>query len=182
MTYTGPTYALNPSKVGECQDDWVGRTKGLQVMNIDRTPDDNATTWRNLVDQLIPAQIERLSGMEQRSALPADDTAAALEGAREWAQNNVQGRVMFGHLPTPAGAGQVFLWEDDGSGGWSRRFDGTKRGNLRVSVDIVGVQYADGSVERSVFIDAHGVELDRVGAWDLGDALQAACYELDNLA
>ena len=112
--------------------------------------------------------------------MPADETAAALlEGAREWARSNLTGRVMFAHMPKPAGAERVFGWEDDGDGRWSRRFDGTQRGFQQVSVDIVGVQWADGMVEGYVYIDAHGVELPAAAARDLADSLIAAADELD---
>jgi hypothetical protein len=150
---------------------------------MNTTHDDNATTWRDVADQLTPAQVERLTGMEQRSALPADETAAALlEGAREWARSNLTGRVMFGHLPTPSGARRVFHWQqDDDSGRWSRRFEGTARGLLGVEADIVGIQHSDGTIKRSIYVNAHAAELHAAAARDLAAALIEALNELDEL-
>jgi hypothetical protein len=79
--------------------------------------DDSAITWHDVADQLTPGQIERLTGMEQRSQLPADETAESLlAGAREWAQSNLNDRVMFGHVASPADAVRRYHREDDGEG------------------------------------------------------------------
>jgi spore germination cell wall hydrolase CwlJ-like protein len=92
-------------------------------MNI--THDDNATTWRDLTDQLTAEQVDKLAGMERRSRSSAQETAEALlEGAREWAQNNLTDKVMFGHIAPPPDPGRHYHWEQDDEGQWSRRFEG----------------------------------------------------------
>jgi hypothetical protein len=147
------------------------------------TTHDNARTWRDLRDQLTAEQISRLSGMEARTTMaPSEIAAALLEGARRWAAGNLAGRVLFSHVPAPAGVRQVFDWGNDGTGRWSRRFDGSKRGTSRVHVDIEGSQYADGTIERAIVVDADGVSLTAAAARDIADSLNAAADELDELS
>jgi hypothetical protein len=156
------------------------------------TTHDDATTWRDLTDQLTLHQITALECIE-RDALadPADVAAGLLDMARDHARMNLQDAAMFAHLPTPAGARKVFHWEDDGTGHWSRRFTGTERAvelpsdsrfRNKADVDIEGVQHADGSIERAVYVNANGVELTAAAAQDLGESLIAAADELDQLS
>jgi hypothetical protein len=63
---------------------------------VSRTTDD-ATTWRDLIDQLTPEQAEKLTQFEQRWVMPDDEKVhTLLAGAREWA-------------PRPTGGGNVGL-------------------------------------------------------------------------
>ena len=64
---------------------------------------------------------------------------------------------------------------------WSRFFTGTKRDTFGVRVDIVGVQYGDGAIERTISVHATDIHLDAATARDLGAALLAAAEELDQL-
>jgi hypothetical protein len=158
---------------------------------VTTTHDDNATTWRDLADQLT---LDQLTWMElfERDALgdPGEVSAVLLDAARGHSRQNLEDDALFGHLSTPAGARKVFHWEDDGTGHWSRRFAGTERGvelpsdsrfRNKADVDIEGVQHADGSIERAVYVNANGVELTAAAARDLAATLIAAADEADQL-
>jgi hypothetical protein len=80
----------------------------------------------------------------------------------------------------PPDATQVGEWFDSGT---VRRFTGTKRrGPLGVSVDIIGEQSGDGTVERFVCLDAPGDVLLAAEAQDTVRDLQAAIDEISTLA
>jgi hypothetical protein len=99
------------------------------------TDDDNATTWRDLADQLTPEQIARFDHAEQlcmtgahlafpqsdRSKTIADMLDGVLKEARWEAQQNLTDAHTFGHVPRPAGVESADHWEDDGTGTWTRR-------------------------------------------------------------
>jgi hypothetical protein len=107
--------------------------------------------------------------------------------ARDHARKNLEDAAMFAHLPTPAGAQRVFHWEDEGDGHWSRRFTGTERGikqqvgpfTKRIDIDIEGVQFGDGRIERSCFVYTSGAELTAVQARSVAADLLAAADELN---
>lgn len=154
---------------------------------MNTTHDDNATTWRDLADQLTDKQIARLTSMESRAPAgwAAGEAAdALLNGAREYAEQNLMGTVVFGHIATPAAAREVFPWEDDGHGEWSRFFYGTRytTAGQRYDVETTGVQRADGSVKRAVYINAPGDELTAKQAREAAALLIQAADELDRLA
>jgi hypothetical protein len=81
------------------------------------TDDDNATTWRDLAEQLTLEQIARFEHAEQLCVTGADlvfpqndrseTVAAMLDGvlkqARWEAQQNLTDAHTFGHVPMPAG-------------------------------------------------------------------------------
>jgi hypothetical protein len=148
-------------------------------------PDDTAHTWRDLTDQLTDGQNRALGRIEtdllQRGAPPAEIADTLLEHARDHANHNLHDAAHFGHLPDPAGAQFVEHFEDDGHGGWSRRFDGTVRAVDDVHVQVVGAQHTDGRIERSVHVHANGVELTGGQARELAAALTEAADELDRL-
>ena len=84
------------------------------------TDDDNATTWRDLANQLTPEQIARFDHAEQlcmtgahlafpqndRSKTIADLLDGVLKEARWEAQQNLTDAHTFGHVPRPAGGSQ----------------------------------------------------------------------------
>ena len=84
-------------------------------------------------------------------------------------------------VPAPAGARKVDEWIDETDrGDWARFFRGTRRG-ASVHVDIIGMQNADRSVERTISVCAPNVGLDAASARELGADLLAAADELDEL-
>ena len=72
------------------------------------THDDNATTWRDLADQLTPEQIAGLEGCERRFNTDgvADDPraqASLLGFARQYAEHNLVDAA-YADVPLPPGA------------------------------------------------------------------------------
>jgi hypothetical protein len=83
-----------------------------------------------------------------------------LRKARRAAGNNLA-RILYGDVPEPVGAVTIYGWEGEGD---LRIFDGTRReveisgidadGSAPVvSVDIDGIQYPDGHVDRRIRVD-----------------------------
>lgn len=150
------------------------------------TPDNTATTWRDLTDQLTTEQVAWCQRHE-RDAL--GDPVAVAEGlldiAREHAQNNLRDGIEFGHLPAPAGAVKLWHWEQDGAGHWSRTFDGTCRQVAGLDVSITGTQHPDGPVNRyaSLYLDERSPnQLDADQLRAIAEVLTESADELDALA
>jgi hypothetical protein len=94
------------------------------------TDNDNATTWRDLADQLTPEQIARFEHAEQlcmtgahlafprndRSKTVADMLDGVLKEARWEAQQNFTDAHTFGHVPLPRGTKSADHWESDDTG------------------------------------------------------------------
>lgn len=153
------------------------------------THDDNATTWRDLTDQLTPEQVEKLSAAEKCSGLPdAEKAETLLEWARDHAEQNLRDQVMFGHLERPEGATQVYGCGERSDGRFSREFVGTARKVNGVTVTIDGAQFADGTAERMLNVgvddlaEGPGGVLDGDQARQLAAALVEAADELDRLS
>ena len=150
------------------------------------TPDNAATTWRSLTDQLTPSRVDKLAEAEKRSPLPDAEKAAAL---LDWAaQRNLDDHLMFSHISRPAVATAVYHCGERTDGrGWSREFVGTVRAVAGVTVSVVGTQFADGTVERTlnVYVDdlpeGSGGVLDTDRARRLAGLLIEAADELDRL-
>jgi hypothetical protein len=156
------------------------------------TPDDNATTWRDLSDLLVPSEVESLESLErdlQRVARASDRSIAAvmLKAARDWATNHVVDAA-YADVPVPAGA-------STDSSGWEQNLqrDGYSRslvwrsyddGLDGITVDIDGRQECDGSFTRHVSL--WGVEegggLTSAVARDVAALLIEAADELDRLS
>ena len=99
------------------------------------THDDNASTWRDLADQLTHDQVARFERMEQlclsdahlafpqkdRSETVADVLGGMLKEARWEAEQNLTDTHTFGHIALPPGITSADHWEDDGTGTWTRR-------------------------------------------------------------
>jgi hypothetical protein len=103
-------------------------------------PATDATTWRDLADQLTPEQIRRFDHQEamamrslERKPAPrgwvpqsAEEIAHGFLSEARWeAQQNLSD-AMIG-IPAPAGAEEVVHWEDDGDGNWTRDVHGQCR-------------------------------------------------------
>lgn len=79
------------------------------------TPDNTATTWRDLADQLTPEQRATLEHFEQDEHMPA-------EILLDFARDHIDARltdIAYADVPIPAGA-KVGNWEQNTAGGWSR--------------------------------------------------------------
>ena len=149
------------------------------------THDDNATTWRDLADQLTPKQIEHSEEFERQALGDPDDVAALLlDEVREHARKNLRDQMVFGHLAAPIDATRIWHWGQDDNGDWSRDFAGTDRAFTGFDVTISGIQNADGSTNRSAEIYSNDGAR-RFSADELRAAaalLIEAADELDRLA
>ncbi|OLP00209.1 hypothetical protein BVU76_21715 [Mycolicibacterium porcinum] len=146
------------------------------------SPDNTATSWRDLADQLTTEQRERLEQME-RAYTPASADAVAwmlLDHARDHARDNLVDAMRFGHVARPAGATYVWHWEQDEHGQWFRQFEGTGRKIGGFSVSIDGRQYPDGSVFRTIAVQGDDrEEFDLAGARQFAAELIAAADEIE---
>jgi hypothetical protein len=121
------------------------------------THDDDATTWRDLADQLTAKQRAGFEDMERRftnSGIVDDPRAQAglLDYAREYAQHNLVDAA-YADAPLPPGATTDFEgWGKDlQRGGWRRSLLWNSYGDTAdVNVDISGWQQCDGSFTRHI--------------------------------
>jgi hypothetical protein len=166
-----------------------------------RTPhDENATSWRDLMDQLTPEQIAKLEKSESRyrrmavsepawcTWIPrtaADVASTVLSVARSYVADNLND-VLFAEIALPAGAVTALPWDSDGS----RCFDGPswciERNGIDpdIEVQIVGVQYADGRVERRIAVGEvhHDQPLTPFEGQQLCAVIAAAADEINRLS
>jgi hypothetical protein len=84
------------------------------------TTHDDATTWRDLVDQLTPDQIAYLELWEQRWP---DEVAGALLEARSYVEQNLATQLIFAGVDAPEGVedGRVYVGQQRDDGTWVPR-------------------------------------------------------------
>jgi hypothetical protein len=164
------------------------------------TDDDNATTWRDLADQLAPEQIARFEHAEQlcmtgahlafpqndRSKTIADMLDGVLKEARWEAQQNLTDAYTFGHVPLAAGIKSADHWEADDTGAWTRRLAVSRRSIERAGAEttvyVDGVQHTDGTVEWLLYVLADDREpLTAEQARRFAAMITEAADELDGL-
>lgn len=158
------------------------------------TPDNTATTWRDLADQLTDHEVDEFRDMERR--LPEGEKGAAflLKSARDCIADRLVD-VMYADVALPAGA-------RTDSAGWGKNLqrDGYSRSlvwrsyeggmaDLRlagsgISVDIDGRQQSDGSFTRGISLwgvdEGAGLTADQARA--VAALLVGAADELDRLS
>lgn len=146
------------------------------------THDDNATTWRDLTDQLTPQQIAELEYCELHQIPPglADPRQGQLNCARAMARQNLID-ALCDDVPVPVDChGTVGQWTDLDDEGFGRMYTIAMREVDGMTVETVGWQYDDGSCrDRSVMLRDEEVGPDE--ARRLAAALIAAADELDGL-
>jgi hypothetical protein len=160
------------------------------------THDDNATTWRDLADQLTSEQVRRFDHLESvvmdsrkrhlaagAPYVSAEDLARGfLKDARSEAQQNLLDKMF--DVAAPEGATSVEHWEDDGSGQWTRRVTASSR-TIPVAdatVYIDGVQQLDGTVTWSLYVHADdGRDLTTDQVRQFAAQLVEAADEMDRL-
>jgi hypothetical protein len=167
--------------------------------NTRTTHDENAASWRDLADQLTPEQIAKLEESERRYRFDAAslpmwwkwvprtevDIARTLLGfARADVAYNLND-VLFAEIALPAGAVSALPWDSDGS----RCFDGSswcieRARGADIQVQIVGVQYADGRIERRIAVHElhHDEPITPLEAQQLATVVAAAADEIDRLS
>jgi hypothetical protein len=144
------------------------------------TPDNAATSWRDLADQLTPEQIAELESMDREGIPPGIASPKShLNHARKLAELNIA-RTMLADMPLPADAvGEVSDWLDIDDGVYQRGW--TAWTDPAGQVSIYGLQSSDGTVERDI-IDTGGDGPMTAGeARQRAGALADAAAELDRL-
>lgn len=144
--------------------------------------DDNATTWRELADQLTENQRSSIARLEQE----LDGRASAPEYLLSLARDCIEGNLTdmaYSDIPAPAGTTWVGDWEKNlKQEGWSRSLVWWRFGASDLHID--GSQQCDGSYNREIALYAAKddcTRLDSAGARRLAASLVAAAAELDRL-
>lgn len=160
---------------------------------MNTTHDDNATTWRDLTDQLTAEQVRRFEHHE-RLALnsiaaghnpneTAEDIARGFLTEARWeARQNLTDAMIS--LPLPPGAESAEHWGVDATGHWTRMIHGPSRSveGFDATVYRTGVQTRDGAVKWSLYV--HVEDRDDMSAAQvrqLAAALVEASDELEAL-
>jgi hypothetical protein len=152
------------------------------------THDDNATSWRDLSDQLTPQQIAEMEYCEREGIPPGLNTPQhQLNCARAMARHNIIQALCADIAPPSDASGSVYHWEAWGGGGYGRMYEvSSTRVGGNMLVDILGVQHDNGDVERFILADLSENDRDgnmnAVQARQLAAALIEAADEMDRLA
>jgi hypothetical protein len=155
-----------------------------EALNIDDT-----LTWRDIADHLTAKQRAMLDEWDTRPSHPDGDEGhrrGLIVVARQMAADNIA-QETFARMPKPLGATTVDTWRADGDRPCVRRFTGPRRGLVAVggkavTVDVLGAQYSDGEIERTISVSAESVDLGSARvARELADSLNAAADDLDRL-
>ncbi|BBY15771.1 hypothetical protein [Mycolicibacterium litorale] len=148
------------------------------------TTPENVRTWRDLADQLTPAQLAALEREERVGASsPYRDGALRYE-ARRYVVGNI-GTAMVGAIAEPSDSTGCLDWDTDWceDGSWSRYFYGTERKAAGTTIRITGRQYEDGRTEREVLVEGgidNALSVDE--AKQLAAALLCAAEEVERLS
>lgn len=149
------------------------------------TPDNTATTWRDLADQLTPEQVERYERTEQyfrSQGIPGDTARASLlDFARRDSDGNLADAA-YGDVPVPPESISVDKWMNHADFGLARGVVWREFHEPDLYVDIDGWQKCDGTVlpEISLYLD-EGQKLTSSQARALAVLLVQAADELDGL-
>jgi hypothetical protein len=151
--------------------------------------DDNATTWRDLADQLTPEQVASFEGMERHFAEQGvgdqpQAKGALLRYARDYAERNVVDAVYADVALPPGATTDSESWSQDlHQGGWRRSVLWRMFGEPHRNVEISGWQRTDGSFTRNVCVwgVGEGEELTSSAARHIAALLIEAADELDRM-
>jgi len=143
------------------------------------TPDNTATTWRDLADQLTPEQISELEYCEREEIPPGAASAQGhLNHARKLAELNVA-RAMFADIAPPPEAREIDDWTDWDDEVYQRGFTSWTHPGREVS--ILGWQFNDGRVEREILDRGGDGPMTAAQARQRAAALLDAADQLDRL-
>ena len=146
------------------------------------TTHDDATGWRDLADQLTAQQIAEMEYCE-REGIPPGMTSPQhqLNAARAMARHNIiQALCADIASPVEAAAGEVYDWEERGADKFGRMYAISSRDVGAMQVDVLGVQYNDGHIERHILL-SEADDLTAEQARQLGTALIETANELGRL-
>ena len=145
------------------------------------TPNDNATTWRELSDELTDTERASLEQLERESQGRATPEILLI-----WARDYIAARLAdaaYSDVPAPPDITFVGEWEQDLKlGGWSRGVVWRASVDAAMGVDIDGRQHCDGTVERGISVYLNeGAQFTSGEARRLAVLLTEAADELDGL-
>lgn len=148
------------------------------------THPDNATTWRDLADQLTPQQVAELEYCECEQIPPGlASPQGHLNCARAMVRRNLN-QALCADIAAPAeAAGDVYEWEEWDDDRLGRLYDVSRRevGDF-CAVEVNGVQFNDGSIERSILLLIEDATLTAQQARVIATALAEAVGDLEQLA
>ena len=146
---------------------------------------ENATTWRDLADQLDPRERDAIEDHEQALAACGRLTPEAADGLLDNARYAIACRLAdttYADVPTPAGVTWAGQWEMNlDSGGWSRSLVWRKFSD---DLCIDGTQHCDGSIQCAISLyatDRDVTQLDATAAHALAALLVEAADAMDAL-
>lgn len=154
------------------------------------TPDNTATTWRDLADQLTPEQVAQVEDFERAASYwppPPEGGRSRAEGvlnvARKMAELNVA-KMVLSDIAPPADAVTIHDWMEWGDGLYQRLFTSWSRevGSEGGSVAVCGFQFNDGRVERHIAYTEGDESLTAEQARHLAATLVEAADALDGMA
>jgi hypothetical protein len=153
------------------------------------THDDNATTWRDLADQLMAQQIAELEYCEHENVPPGlASPQHQLNCARAMSRENII-QALCASITAPADAiDEPSRWIEWDHGDYCRMFTSTATRTAEetnITVNVLGNQFYDGRIERWISIDDSARRDEGVmtaeQARALSAALAAAAYAMDAL-
>lgn len=144
--------------------------------------DDNATTWRDLADQLTADQIAELEYCEREKIPPgAFSPESQVNCARAMAEHNII-QALCADVPAPPEATGLCEWESWTGGGYARLFDISPiRLSEGMSVLPLGIQHNDGRIERFISARLEKEDISPAEARQFAALLVDAAGELDRL-
>lgn len=142
------------------------------------------TTWRDIADQLTPAQIELLEWLEDdplNGLLSRPDQH--LTFARGWASENLE-QNLHADVAPPPDAVEVEPWRKSKTGVRCRSFRSAASGiaGLDITLEIRGTQYTDGQIDCRMGLAGDGLaDLDCSAVRELAAALLTAADTAEGL-
>lgn len=145
------------------------------------THDDNARSWRDLIDQPTPEQVAELEYCEREQNPPG---AAAphhhLNHARKMAEIKIARQMFADIAPPPDAVGDADEWTDWDDNVYQRMFTSWTSPDGKASV--LGLQFSDQRVERFIICSRDTGNLTAEHARGLASALNEAADKLGRLA
>jgi hypothetical protein len=144
--------------------------------------DDNASTWRDLADQLTPEQIAELEYCGSREQIPPGmaEPRHHLNHARKLAELNIAQAMFADIAPPPDAVGKPDDWMDYDGENYQRMFASWTHPVLDVSV--LGLQFSDGRIERYILCGVDTDEMTAERSRQLAAALIDAAAQLERIA
>lgn len=144
------------------------------------TTNDNARTWRDLIDDLTPEQVAELEYCEANQIPPGlTEPHHQLNYARAAIRSNLAQAFCAG-IETPADAiDEPSVWIEWDDNVYQRVYTVHKQQLGDVVVQVLGYQYSDDRITRAIFVDGDLDSLDAATARTIAAALTAAADQLD---